>query len=88
MLSVLLGQAQPIYGLVGIGTVLIVASVIVELNRQRIWDQYNKTYKKQAGVVGLWTKPNHVYYTINVAFLWPFILFLGICSLYAAYILS
>lgn len=88
LLFVLLGQAKPVYGLIGIGTVLIITAGMVEINRQRIWDQYKKTYKKQAGLLGLWTKPNQIYYTINVMILWPFIMFLGICSLFAAYVLS
>lgn len=84
----LLGQEKPVFGLVGIGTTLIVTAVLVELNRERIWDNYNKMYRKQKGLKGLWHKPNHIYYTINIAFLWPFILFLGLICLWAAYILG
>ena len=85
---VLLGDVKPVFGLVGIGTTLIVTAVLVELNRQRIWDNYLKTYKRQKGLKSLWRKPSPVYYTINVAFLWPFILFLGLICLWAAYILA
>lgn len=85
---VLLGQSKPIVGLVGIGTVLIIAAVMIEVNRQRIWDDYKKNYRKKAGTSGLWTKPNHVYYTLNVAVLWPVILLLGVVCLYAAYMLG
>ncbi len=85
---VLLGQTKPIVGLVGIGTTLVITGVLVVLNRQRIWDDYVKAYKKRRGVKGIWTKPNDVYYTINVLFLWPFIIFLGLVSLLAAYVLA
>jgi hypothetical protein len=84
----LLGQSKPVYGLVGIGTTLIVTSVLVELNRERIWETYKKSYRKQKGISAFWRKPNHIYYTLNIAFLWPFILFLGIVCLWAAYILA
>jgi hypothetical protein len=84
----LIGESRPVIGLVGLGTTLIITAVLIELNRQRIWDDYKKAYKKTKGVSGLWTKPNPVYYTINVVFLWPFIIFLGVVSLWAAYIIG
>jgi UDP-N-acetylmuramyl pentapeptide phosphotransferase/UDP-N-acetylglucosamine-1-phosphate transferase len=85
---VMLGQTKPVVGLVGIGTTLIVTGVLVILNRQRIWDDYVKLYRKRKGLQGMWTKPNEIYYTINVLFLWPFIIFLGFISLWAAYLLA
>jgi hypothetical protein len=84
----LLGQAKPVFGLVGLGTVSILAAALVELNRERIWEGYRKAYRQQKGARGLLTRPNPMYYTINVLFLWPFILFLGVVCLYAAYLLS
>jgi hypothetical protein len=84
----LLGTTKPVFGLVGLGTVSILAAVLVELNRERIWEGYRKAYRKQKGLHGLMTQPNPVYYVINVLFLWPFILFLGVICLYAAYALS
>jgi hypothetical protein len=85
---VILGDVKPVVGLAGIGTTLVVSAVLVELNRQRIWDTYLKTYRKQKGLKGLWRKPSQVYYTINVAILWPFILVLGLVCLWAAYTLA
>jgi hypothetical protein len=84
----ILGQVKPVVGLVGLGTTLIVTGVLVELNRQRIWDDYRKSFRKQRKVASLWTKPNPVYYTINVMFLWPFIIFLGLVSLWVAYLVA
>jgi hypothetical protein len=85
---VILGQSKPLIGLVGIGVTVILAGVLVELNRERIWDTYRKSYKKVKGLKGLWVEPNRVYYNLNVYFLWPFVLFLGILCLYAAYVLA
>ncbi|GEM_PF-1027703 len=85
---VMLGQTKPVVGLVGIGTTLIVAGALVILNRQRIWDDYGKLYRKRKGLKGIWTKPSKIYYTINVLFLWPLIIFLGFISLWAAYLLA
>jgi len=85
---VIMGQARPLVGLVGIGTTLVVAATLVELNRRRIWEDYRKSYRKHKGMSALWTKPNDLYYNLNVVFLWPFIFFLGVVCLYAAYALS
>jgi hypothetical protein len=87
-LFILMGEAKPLVGLVGIGTTAIVAAVLVEVNRVRIWETYRKSYRKQKGLKGLWTEPTTTYYLINVVILWPLILLLGVLCLYAAYILG
>ena len=84
----IVGESKPIVGLAGLGTTLIVAAALVELNRQRIWEDYRKTYRKRKGLAGMWTEPNMVYYTINVAFLWPFIAFLGVTCIFTAYMVA
>ena len=84
----LVGQSKPVIGLVGLGTTAILAAALVEVNRATIWEEYLKVYRKQKGLKGMFTKPNTVYYTINVMFLWPFIMFLGVVCLLAAYLLS
>lgn len=84
----IIGHEKPAVGLAGLGTVLILGAALVLLNRQRIWDNYKKDYRKNKGVSSFWRAPNHIYYTINVMFLWPFIMFLGVLSLYAAYMLG
>jgi 1,4-dihydroxy-2-naphthoate octaprenyltransferase len=85
---VIMGQFKPVMALAAIGTTLVVGAILVELNRKRIWDDYRKSYRKLAGLSGWWTKPNPIYYTLNVMFLWPFILLLGVICLWAAYALS
>jgi hypothetical protein len=84
----ILGETKPTFALTGLGTTLILMGALVILNRQRIWDGYLKRYRKSKGLKGLWTKPNNIYYTLNVVFLWPFIIFLGVICLWAAYMLS
>jgi hypothetical protein len=84
----LIGQSRPVIGLVGLGTTAILSAALVEVNRQRIWDEYKKVYRKQKGLKGLVTKPNPIYYNINVIFLWPFIFFLGVVCLWAAYLIG
>jgi hypothetical protein len=82
-----IGITKPLIGLVGLGTTLLVTGVLVELNRQRIWETYRKGYKKRkAG--NMWTRPNEIYYSINVIILWPLIILLGILCLMASYILA
>jgi hypothetical protein len=85
---VLLGESKPVYGLVGIGVTSLTAGALIELNRDRIWEMYRKSYRKQKGLKGRFTEPSHLYYNINVWFLWPFVMFLGVLCLYAAYMLS
>ncbi|HEY6736649.1 MAG TPA: hypothetical protein VI322_02940 [Candidatus Saccharimonadia bacterium] len=79
------GQIKPVMGLVGLGTTAILTAVLIELNRKRIWMEYLKIYKKRKGLKGAFTKPNELYYNINVWFLWPFIFFLGLICLWVAY---
>jgi uncharacterized membrane protein len=83
---VLLGNTKPVVGLVGIGCTVIVAAVLIELNSDRIWETYRKTYKKESGLKRKWTEPNRLYYNLNVYFLWPFVFCLGLLCLYAAYV--
>ncbi len=83
----LLGQGRPVFGLVGIGTTLLVAGALVEVNRDRIWELYLKNHKKSKGEA-FWRRPDPVYYNINVYFLWPFTMFLGLICLWVAYIVS
>ena len=76
-----LTQSQPVVGLTGLGIVLIVAAVTVELGADRIWKQYNAAWKKSKGKLA---KPREAYRVINVYILWPLIFVLGILSLWAA----
>lgn len=85
---ILAGQFKPIFALAGIGTTVIVAAVLVEVNRVGIWESYRKAYRKQKGLKGVFTEPNMTYYTINVVLLWPAILVLGVLCVWVAYQLS
>jgi hypothetical protein len=83
---VIILQLRPVVGLAGLGTTLILAASLVILNRERIWLDYKKSYKKKKGLPGHLTKPNSIYYTINIFLLWPFIAALGVVSLIASYV--
>ena len=87
-LFIVLGQSKPVFALVGIGTVSILAAALVEFNRVRIWEEYRKSFRKTKGLTGLWTEPAQIYYTLNVVLLWPFILVMGTLCLWAAYLLT
>jgi len=88
ILFAIIGQTRPAIGLAGLGTTAIITAVLVEVNRKRIWETYRKNYRRQKGFKGALTGPNRIYYSINVRILWPFILFLGVVCLWAAYSLS
>ncbi|QQR52258.1 hypothetical protein IPG36_06905 [bacterium] len=81
-------QIKPILGLAGLGTTAVLASCLVLINRKQIWEEYLKAYHKRRGLAGALTAPSNLYYVINVAFLWPLILFLGVCCLYIAWVIS
>ena len=83
-----LGQTNAVFGLTGLGVTLVATGTLVEINRQRIWDNYRKSFRKTKGLRGFWTQPDPVYYTLNVVFMWPLIIVLGVFSLWAAYILG
>lgn len=85
---IFMGQSKPVYGLTGIGVTAVVTAILVEANRDRIWETYRRTYKKQKGLYGMMSKPNKVYYTLNVYFLWPVVFLIGVVSLFVAYQLS
>ncbi len=80
-----LSQTKPAIGLAGLGTLAIMTAGLVELNREQIWDQYNKAYKKRKGWHSRWTEPKPTYYTLNVVVLWPVVATLGVLCLWAAY---
>jgi hypothetical protein len=83
---VIILQSRPVLGLTGLGTTLVIAAALVELNAERIWTDYKKVYKKSKGWRGRFTAPDPRYYQLNVYFLWPFIGLLGIVALWAAYL--
>lgn len=80
---------RPAAGLSGLGAVLILGSVLVEANKDAIWQGYKKTYKKSKDPwQELWNRPNELYNTLNVYLVWPLIFILGLASIYAAYTIA
>jgi hypothetical protein len=85
---ILIGETRPLIALVGLGTIAIIFGAIVEVNRERIWETYKKAYKKPKGLKGVMTRPDPFFYLVNVYFLWPLIIVLGVLCITAAYLLS
>ena len=81
-------QLRPAVGLAGLGTTVLLAAALIEVNRDRIWETYRAEYKRRRQLKGLWHEPNRIYYTINVYMLWPFVAFLGAVCLAVAYLLG
>ena len=86
LMFAVLAETSPVVGLAGVGTLLILMGIIVELNSRRIWADYVKMTKKRG--LSFWTRPNKVYYNINVYILWPFTIFLGVTAVWTAYLLG
>src|SRR6266567_2204822 len=68
---VLLAQTEPALGLAGVGATMVVTAVLVELGRQRIWNDYLRAHKKRRAWGGWLSEPRYVYYVLNVWLLWP-----------------
>ena len=81
-------QIKPAVGLAGLGTTALVAAMLIELNRVRIWESYRTAYKKRKALHSPWNEPRRIYYTLNVAFLWPLVAMFGVLCLVAAYCLA
>ncbi len=77
-------------GLAGIGTCLVLASLLVLANKQYIWDNYKKHYKKpkNSPLLTALTQPTATYLAINVYILWPATFLLGLFAIYAAYLIG
>jgi hypothetical protein len=80
-------DAAPEVSLAGLGATLIIMGVLVELNSAKIWRDYLKSIKKFKKM-SAFQRPSKVYYNINVYILWPFIIFMGILSVWSAYYLT
>jgi hypothetical protein len=87
-LFALMAWFRPAAGLAGLGTVVVLGAVLIELNARRIWDEYRKSYKKTKGSVAWWHEPRQVYYTINVVIVWPLIAILGVLCLWTSYVMA
>jgi hypothetical protein len=81
-------QIHPVFGLTGLGTVLVVATILVELNRKLIWENYRKLYKQRKSMRSIWLEPHPFVYELNVRVLMPILGLLGVWCLWAAYLLS
>lgn len=80
---------KPAVGLAGLGAVMILASVVVEANHYRIWEDYKKTYKKSKDPVReFWAAPRQSYYRANIYFVWPLVFILGLVAVYTSYSLG
>jgi len=78
---------SPDVSMAGLGTSLVIMGVLVELNGKTVWKDYVK-YAKKNKMISMWKRPNKLYYNINIYILWPFVIFMGVLSIWTAYYLS
>ena len=79
---------SPDVSMAGLGTSLVIMGVLVEFNSKRIWGEYLKQAKKRKKKLSAWQQPNEIFYKINVYLLWPLVIFMGVLSIWVAYMLS
>ena len=76
-----LSLSRPAVGLSGLGTVLILAAILIELNRETIWQGYLKGYKKSKDpLTEALRKPRQIYYSLNVYLVWPLFFLIGLAA--------
>jgi len=80
---------KPVVGITGLGAVLILASILIEANKEMIWEGYKQVYKKSSLE---WrnqlSEPKEIYYKLNVYVIWPMMFFLGLLAILAAFLAS
>jgi hypothetical protein len=77
-------QTKPSIGFAGLGAVLVLAALLILANHERIWQLYKKSRPSQS----IWSKPNKLYYQLNVYIVWPLVLLLGLAAIATAYYLA
>lgn len=70
---------RPAVGMAGIGGLFVIGSLQVLANKEVIWTNYKKNWKKSKNKTrDQLTKPNEAIYHWNVRVLWPLVFFLGL----------
>jgi ABC-type antimicrobial peptide transport system permease subunit len=75
----------PVVGLIGVGSLLLLAGIFVEVNADRVWQESMKWQKKNRKNVPWWNRPTPFFYAVNIYVLWPLIILMGIFALVLAY---
>ncbi len=76
---------KPAVGLAGLGSILILASMLVLANHKLIWHDYLATFRKtQSSLLNRLQEPKPEYYRINIYIIWPAVMVLGFLAIYAA----
>lgn len=64
---------------IGTGVALVLFALLVEIERKYIWNNYKKNYHKHDNaVLEMLMKPNIWVYRLNIYFVWPLVLILGV----------
>jgi hypothetical protein len=90
VLFIVLSLSKPAVGLSGLGAIMILAAMLIEANKDRIWEDYVRHYKHRQSdsLPKEWSEPNRLYYQLNVYFAWPLVFVLGLFAIGAAYSLG
>jgi hypothetical protein len=84
----IVSRYSPVFGLVGLGSLLIIAGIVVEMNSTRIWAESLKWHKKNRKNVPWWNRPTPLFYAINTYVLWPLVIVMGVFAFVLAYKLA
>lgn len=76
---------DPKVGLAGLGALLMLAAILIEANKDYIWQEYKAGFKKlKKAQRSVWNEPKDIYYQVNVYFLWPLVFLVGLYAVWAA----
>ena len=85
---VIVTQYSTVVGFVGLGSLLVLAGIVVEMNSGRIWEESQKRHKKNRKHVPWWNRPTPFFYAVNTYVIWPLVIVLGVFALVLAYELA
>lgn len=84
----LLSAQQVLFGMLGLGMLLITGGIWIMATAKTTWENYLKAYKKlPKSKKSVWTKPSITYYYVNILLIVPLLIVLGVSLIACAYLL-
>lgn len=84
----LLSAQQVLFGMAGLGVLLIFCGIWVMATAKTTWENYLKAYKKlPKKKQSIWTRPSITYYYLNLVVIVPLLIVLGVSLIVSAYLI-
>lgn len=84
----LLSAQQVLFGMLGLGVMLVFGGIWVMATAKTTWENYLKAYKKlPKSKQSVWTKPSITYYYLNLVVIVPLLIVLGLSMIALSYMM-